>query len=140
MKHYEYSIQMNIKKDIHQVFNALTDEHMMVKWDKNLTKIVDEKQDEGRHIRKLHYRIHDHEMIMKETLELINPPHHFFQVYEVDQVWNACDNRLVSLNNYTQWTMDVVFKIESDDLPNQEAFESKTKETMQVIKSFIENL
>lgn len=142
MKTYKYTCTIIINKNINFVYQVLTDDEMMLKWDTALVSIryLNGKAFKVGQTRQLTYKMNSYPMTMKETIIDIQPPHHISQIYEVDQVWNRCDNHLTKQDNNTKWVMDVIFKFFDNNYPTQDILEAKTSHGMTIIKDFIENL
>lgn len=109
----EYSDHIDINVPIEKVADLFGDHNNAKYWQPSLLR-MEHVSGEPRHtgaVHKLYHKMGRREVEMTETLELVDPPHHFVAIYEADKVWNrfACefsDNE----DGSTRWHMNSEFQ------------------------------
>jgi hypothetical protein len=139
---YQYIEQLNIKSNRDAIINHYLDKELRKQWQKNLIDVIPVGFDEleiGRTYA-LHYQQHGHHMEMKETILDLDLPNFFDVLYEVTGVKNRCKNQLIEKNGYVLWIMEVEFEFENEVFHPINQFKSKTRESMETLKHYLENL
>ena len=86
-----------------------------------------------------HFSSFEQAMVMKVTVTQSELPDQITLIYEVPGAWNSCENIFNEANDKTRWTMDVIFKFDTDPPATKERFIDQTYQSMKQFKTFMEN-
>jgi len=136
----EYSVNVRINKPVAVVTELFVNKQLMQRWETNLVRIEESETplfSTGSH-GVLVFNNDGNELRMTVSVTENDLPNTISLVYEVPGAYNRCLNRFASSAEGTSWTMDVLFRFETDvDIPI-ELFISKTTENMNRFKKFVE--
>lgn len=136
---YKVTYLIDEKRD--SVAKLFIDRLHMKSWEEGLLEIEDilgvlfDTGSEG-------YLIFDHQgqkMKMKVYVESNQLPKEIVIIYQMKGTWNRCVNTFISLNNQTEWCMDVEFRFNEPQTIKLEKFIEKTAQGMEMFRDFVEN-
>ncbi len=135
-----YQIEMEIKRKIEDVARLYTDLDQMSQWEENLDHIEQKKRllFENGSEAIFYFRQGESLMPMKVYVESNQIPHEITMIYQVKGVWNRCVNTFVDQKDETHWIMQVEFRFENREEPDQAIFENGTRQGMLKFKTFAE--
>ncbi|MFU8786904.1 MAG: hypothetical protein ACNA7U_06595 [Candidatus Izemoplasmataceae bacterium] len=132
----DYTCEVMINARLEVVLNALLDHQIMLKWQKELSRIVPVEQEENSFL--LIFKVGDEELAMKESIKEENLPESITYLYEVPGALKEDANYFIAENNQTLWIVDVALSFDQPNNIPKEAFNQKTERDMLRFKQFIE--
>ena len=132
----DYTCEVMINARLEEVLNALLDHETMLKWQKELSRVVPVEQEENSYL--LFYKVGNEELAMKETIKEENLPESITYRYEVPGAFKEDYNYFIEQEDKTLWVVNVALHFDQPNLIPKDAFNQKTVSDMLRFKEFIE--